>query len=186
MIEIQRFDGVVLATVDADSLCKANLCRANLCRANLIEANLCRANLIEANLCRANLCRANLIEANLCRANLIGANLCKADLCRANLYMANLCKADLIEANLIGAILPTGEVWEVYLAEVVPALLTAGGRPLSEVATEEAWACHSWSNCPMANAFGAQSEEECPILLRPRVQQFIQFFDAGLIPRPEV
>lgn len=36
----------------------------------------------------------------------------------------------------------------------------------------------------MAVAFGVTSEAETPLLLRPRVRQFVQLFDAGLIPCP--
>lgn len=111
------------------------------------------------------------------RANLSGANLVRANLVRANLGDANL-----IGAHLIGARLPTGETWAEYLTEVVPALLTAGGKELAAVATKEHWDCHTWSNCPMAAAFGTETLSGVPALLRPRAQQFIQLFDAGLIP----
>ena len=119
-------------------------------------------------------------------ADLHGAYLHAADLRGADLTGANLHRADLRGANLTGANLPMDETWETYVDQVVPALLTAGGKPLSEVATEAVWDCHSWDNCPMATAFGARGCDECPILLRPRVQEFIQYFDAGLIPRPKV
>jgi hypothetical protein len=65
---------------------------------------------------------------------------------------------------------------------VVPALCQSGGKTLADVAA--AWDCHEWANCPMHVAFGAASESDCPILLRPRVTQFVQLFDAGLIPNP--
>ena len=98
---------------------------------------------------------------------------------------ANLRGADLLGANLLGARgirLPTGETWEEYLTQTVPALCTAGGRALSDVATPEHWDCHEWGNCPMSAAFGVDSMERVPILHRPRVEQFIQFFDARQIP----
>ncbi|AGY57116.1 pentapeptide repeat-containing protein [Gloeobacter kilaueensis] len=163
-------------------------------RANLYGANLTRANLYGANLTRANLEGANLYGAKLTRANLYGANLEGANLTRANLYGANLTRASLEGANLEGAKLgketkispetrlPTGELWSEYLAEVVPALCTAGGRKLEEVAGH--WDCHTWENCPMAAAFGVQGIEEIPLLFRPRAQQFVPLFDAGLIPCP--
>ena len=112
-------------------------------------------------------------------ANLSGANLYRAYLYRANLYRANLSGADLSGAYLTWATLPTGERWEEYLHGVVPALCAAGGVPLTEVARH--WTCHNWSNCPMSAAFQAESISGVPILLRPRVDQFIQFFDANLI-----
>lgn len=104
---------------------------------------------------------------------------------RANLMDANLMGAYLGGADLRGATMPGGETWAQYLADVVPALLVAGGHPLAEVATEKAWACHDWANCPMAGAFDAHSVDDVPLLYRPRAQEFIQFFDAHLIPRPE-
>ena len=93
-------------------------------------------------------------------------------------------RADLTGANLTRALLPTSESWEDYLAEVVPALLTAGGKTLAEVATPEHWNYHTWDNCPMAAAFCCNQMDAVPALYRPRAEQFIQFFDAGLIPRP--
>ena len=119
--------------------------------------------------------------ANLGGADLRGANLGGADLRGANLYGANL-----RGANLRGATIPTGETWEQYLDSVVPAFLTAGGKRLEEVATEEHWNCHDWNNCPTAAAFPGCGIEAVPVLLRPRAEQFIQFFDARLIPRPVV
>ena len=99
----------------------------------------------------------------------------------ADLRGANLRGADLRGADLRGAKLPTGEVWEDYLAEVVPALLAAGGHEVSP----EAWQCHTWNNCPMAEAFGVQRLDMVPLLHRPRVEQFVQLYDAGLIPAPK-
>lgn len=36
----------------------------------------------------------------------------------------------------------------------------------------------------MAHAFDGHDVTAVPLLLRPRAEQFIQFFDAGLIPWP--
>ena len=131
----------------------------------------------------ANLRGANLYGANLRGAHLDGANLRGANLRGANIDGAYLRGAQLQGANLRGVTrLPTGETWDEYLREVVPALLTAGGRTLAEVATEEHWDCHSWKNCPMHAAFDASDIADVPILLRPRAEQFVQFFDAKLIP----
>ncbi len=126
--------------------------------------------------------------ANLDGANLYGANLVRANLDGANLYGANLDGANLDGANLDGAkISPstrieTGETWKEYLEQVLPALLTAGGKALSDVVTKENWDCHTWDNCPMASAFASKDINGVPILLRPRANQFIKFFDAKLIP----
>lgn len=93
---------------------------------------------------------------------------------------ANLRGADLHGAENVR--LPTGETWHEYLTETVPALLTAGGKSLESFA--EHFVCHSWDNCPMAHAFDAHGINGVPVLLRPRAEQFIQFFDAGQIPWP--
>ena len=138
-----------------------------------------RANLRGADLTGANLTGANLRDADLGRANLRGANLG-----RANLRGANLRDADLRGANL------GGYLWEQYLSDVVPTLLTAGGKRVAEVATAETWSCHTWRGdgiaCPIGTAFGCDSLDGVPLLYREQAERFIQFFDAGLIPRPEL
>jgi len=191
------------------NLCNADLESANLCNANLGSANLRDANLRDANLRGANLCNANLRDtdlrgANLEGANLRGANLRDTDLRGANLGVANLRDTDLrgadLEganlrganlrgANLRGANLPAGYRWEVYLATVVPALLTGGGKTLETVIktlrASGGWAhCHTWTNCPLHVAYDATSLEALPPHLRWEGQQFVHFFDAGLIPEP--
>jgi len=168
----------------------ANLRGADLRGAILTGAILTGANLRGAVLTGAVLTGANLRGADLRGANLRGADLRGAILTGANLREANLTGANLRQANLrgailTGAILPTDETWEEYLSQVVPALLRAGGADLGVVATPETWACHSWENCPMAVAFGAHNLRAVPLLHRPRAAQFIQFFDARLIPMPE-
>ena len=104
--------------------------------------------------------------------------------------MKNLRNADLTDADLTGANLrnanhlrlPTGETWDEYLTDTVPALLTAGGKDLASFA--EHWLCHDWTNCPIAHAFDAPDLSQVPVLLRPRAKQFIQIFDAHQIPWP--
>ena len=169
---------------------------ANLAGANLTGANLARANLTGAYLTRANLTGANLAGAYLAGAYLTGANLARANLARAYLAGAYLAGANLARANLAGAYLAgatlndttniTGEPWKEYLASVVPALLTAGGKSLKEVLASGCWDCHEWTNCPMAVAFGIDSPGKAPLLLRPRVEQFVRLFDAKLIPCPVI
>ena len=124
--------------------------------------------------------QANLRYADLRYANLRYANLQYANMRYANLQFANLRSAEMGEAT----VLTYGESWLTYLNEVVPSLLCAGGKPLADVATKEHWECHDWNNCPMAAAFGVKSQDETPKLLRPRVDEFVQLFDAGLIPMP--
>ena len=105
----------------------------------------------------------------------------RADLSGANLFGANLSSAKLNEETNI-----TGESWKEYLEKVVPALLTAGGKTIQEIVESGCWNCHEWQNCPMHIAFGINNKEDGPILLRPRIKQFIQLFDFNLIPCPVV
>ena len=102
-----------------------------------------------------------------------------ADLSGADLREADLHKADLREAKLV-----CGETWEQYLDEVVPTLLTAGGKTLKDIVIADAWECHHWGNCPMAIAFSVVCIEDAPKLYWPRIKEFIQYFDALLIPCP--
>ena len=105
---------------------------------------------------------------------------------------ARLEGANLNRANLEGAILnsasviETGETWAAYLSEVLPELLTAGGRALTDVLSPIHWNCHSWDNCPMAAAFATKGISGVPSLLKPRAEQFIRYFDAKLIPLESV
>ena len=112
-----------------------------------------------------------------------------AESMKAALLMAISQDANLTRADLTGAILPAGYRWEAYLAEVVPALLMAGGKPLADVLAalkaRGGWAaCHQWSNCPLHEAFGADGLDGVPPLYRWEAAQFVQLFDAGLIPEP--
>ena len=138
--------------------------------------------IVEAVKTGANLGGANLGGANLRGANLYGADLGGAYLGGAYLDGANLRGVDLGDTT----VMPNGVTWKQYREEVLPALLTAGGKSLAEVAIAEHWDCHHWGNCPMAAAFGITSDSEGPPLLRPRIREFIQLFDARLIPMPVV
>ena len=160
---------------------KANLRYANLRYANLRSADLSYANLRSANLRYAHLSYANLRSANLRYADLSYADLSYADLSYANLRSANLRYAKIDESTPI----ETGETWKEYKEQVVPALLIAGGKALQEV-VEQSWDCHSWENCPMAVAFNVHRVENIPIIYRPRAEQFIKYFDAGMISKPEI
>jgi hypothetical protein len=140
-----------------------------------------RADLRGAYLSGANLSRADLSRADLSGAYLSGANLSGANLRGANLSGANLRGANLSGTNLSGAV-----TWEKYLSEVVPALLTAGGKTLREVLATGCWECHSWENCPMHAAFGAKSLDEVPVLYRLEASRFVALFDAKAIPLPKL
>ena len=111
-------------------------------------------------------------------ADLGGANLRGADLGGANLGGADLRDAKMNERTT----LPAGYKWDVYLSEVVPALLVAGGRSLAMVAAS--WSCHEWTNCPMAVAFDVHNLDDVPPLYRREARQFVQLFDAGLLSVP--
>jgi hypothetical protein len=157
---------------------------ADLSGADLSGADLSGANLRGANLSGANLSGANLRVANLSVANLSVANLSVANLSVANLRGANLRGANLRGADLSGANLPTGEKYELYLSEVVPALLVAGGKTIEEIFESGSFDCHSWTNCPMHVAFGIDTPSKGPKLLIPRIEQFVQLYDDRLIPPP--
>jgi hypothetical protein len=174
------------ANLGGANLRSADLGGANLGGADLGGADLGGANLGGANLRSADLGGANLGGANLGGADLGGANLGGANLRSADLGGANLRSADLGGANLGGARLTFGETWEKYLEEVVPALLTAGGKTVADIVAAGAWECHDWDNCPMHAAFGIDHSSEGPILLRPRIEEFVRLFDAKLIPLPKV
>jgi hypothetical protein len=165
---------------------RAYLAGANLARAYLAGANLARANLAGAYLAGACLARAYLAGANLARAYLAGANLAGANLAGANLAGAYLAGAYLKNAKIDDTTNLTGEYWKEYLDNVVPALLTAGGKSIEQIVASGCWECHDWTNCPMHEAFSINHASEGPLLLRPRIEQFVQLFDAGLIPCPVV
>jgi hypothetical protein len=167
-----RYTGQTLFEFDGDM--KATVEAAVKARADLAGADLARADLVGANLEGADLARADLAGANLAGANLEGANLEGADLARADLEGASIKMSPDTRIE-------TGETWKEYLEQVVPQLIAAGGHAV----TERAWACHTWDNCPMAEAFGVHATSGAPILLRPRIDQFVRYFDAGLIPMPE-
>jgi hypothetical protein len=162
----------------------ANLRRANLHGANLYGANLRRADLHGANLYGADLRGAYLNGANLRDANLRDANLRDANLYGANLYGANLSEADLSGANLGGARLPGGRTLAEYIAWLPAGLLTLGGKSLAEVTAS--WGNHTWTDCPMATAFGATSLNEVPECHRQAAALFVALFDGRHLPRPEV
>ena len=194
---------LVNAVRDHINLSHADLSGAVLRGADLRGADLRGADLRDAVLSGADLSHAVLSGAVLRGADLSGADLRGADLSHADLRdavlsgavlsHADLSHADLRDAVLSGAVLKgaslekntiieTGETWGQYLNEVLPALLTAGGRTLTEVLTPQHWDCHSWQNCPMAAAFATHNIDGVPLLLKPRAEQFIRYFDAKLIP----
>jgi hypothetical protein len=124
---------------------------------------------------------------------LSGADRSVADLSGADRSGADLSGADLSGAVLSGAkeldgmVMPDGLTFAHYKRDVVPALLVAGGKSLDDLKAAGAWDCHDWSNCPMHVAFGVNSTSEMTgpfAIYRQRADEFIQFFDAGLIPAP--
>lgn len=160
-----------------------DLSRAYFADADLRDCNFATADLSGACLVGADLRGANLRHALLTRSVLADANLCGADLRGADLLGCTIARAKFVGAKLNGANL-TGEPWGQYLTAVVPALLTAGGKSLEQVATRATWACHEWGKCPISVAFDCDSIAGVPRLLCPRATQFVALFDAGLIPLP--
>jgi uncharacterized protein YjbI with pentapeptide repeats len=195
-----RYADLAYADLSDTDLCGANLSGANLPYTDLHKALLYNTGLIAANLRNANLSSSSLARANLEASNLSYADLSYADLSDASLSYSNLSYAnlrgaslrgaslhlaDLKGANLGRACLPDGYSFETYLEEIVPALLAAGGRnPDTFIST--AWECHTWQNCPMAEAFGVDSLDKIPLLYRREAEFFVQLFDAGLIPKPSL
>ena len=91
MIEIKNLKGVVIHTLYADTLRRADLRgadlrEADLHRADLREADLREADLRGADLCGVDLCRADLRRADLCGAYLYGKPLSKTPLQLYNLH----------------------------------------------------------------------------------------------------
>ncbi len=179
-----RYVNLERADLNGVDLERADLRGANLNYADLRGANLNGADLERAHLRGADLERADLDGANLNYANLDGAYLNGAYLKGADLRGANLNYADLRGANLNGAKnlrMPTGETWEEYLTQTLPALLTAGGHALDDVANEEHWVCHDWTNCPIKAAFDVDSTDKVHPLYRQHAKQFLSLFDANQI-----
>jgi hypothetical protein len=188
---INRFTGEVIFSTEAETIKEAVEIAVksgvNLFCANLVGVNLVGVNLVGVNLVGAGLRGTILDGARLDGALLTSASLCGASLCGTSLRGTILDDAILDDAILDGdSIMPDGLKFSRYLSEVVPALLTAGGKSLKEVVESGCWSCHSWENCPMHVAFGIESPDDAPALLRQRVKEFIQFFDAGLIPEPKL
>ena len=92
--------------------------------------------------------------------------------------------ARLNGANLNGAKLPDGRTLDEYVAWLPSGLLTIGGKSLTEVAAS--WGNHTWTDCPMATAFGARSLGDVPKCHRQAAALFVALFDGGHLPRPEV
>jgi len=170
--------------VGSGTLVGAGLCGTDLSGAGLKWANLRQADLTGADLSGANLTGADLRGADLTGAYMLYTNLYGANLTEANLTGASLIEISLIWATLTGATLPNGETFEYFVEHTVPRLLTAGGKPLEEVASRGNWACHSWDNCPIAVAFRTNNTAGVPEEYRDDAELFITLFDSGLIPRP--
>jgi hypothetical protein len=135
---------------------------------------------------RTSVARTSVARTSVARTSVARTSVARTSVAR-DLGGADLGGADLGGADLAKAVLETGETYEKYLSEVVPALLTAGGETVKAIVEDhKAWDCHDWNNCPMACAFKVHTPAETPILLRPRVDQFVRMFDQGLIPKPKI
>lgn len=201
----------VKKAVDADAnLSDANLADADLDGLNLAGANLWRADLRNVDLIGANLTHAYLVDANFARSNLEGAKLTHASLSGANLYRTNLGNTDLSYANLIDATLwganlrganfahanfkgvkdipnftmPDGLRFHQYTRDVVPALLTAGGRSLDDIKQSVGWDPNNCPVGPVEYAFFVDTIDEIPLLYRARAIEFTMLFNAHMLPEP--
>ncbi|MGE4177973.1 MAG: pentapeptide repeat-containing protein [Thermoleophilia bacterium] len=154
--------------------------RADLQGAYLQGAYLQGADLRGAYLRGAYLRGADLRGAYLRGADLRGAYLQGADLRGAYLQGADLRGADVSPDAWIAQDVTFGD-----LLKVLPDLLTAGGRSLDQVVTPRVLSCHTWSNCPMAEAFTVRDPSEVPLQWRPWAALFVWAFDARLLT-PEV
>jgi len=70
-----------------------------------------------------------------------------------------------------------------YIKWLPEGLLTKGGKTLEEVAA--AWGKHTWTDCPMATAFGCHKLEAVPECHRSGAALFVALFDGRHLPRPE-
>lgn len=57
---------------------------------------------------------------------------------------------------------------------------------VEEVLATDCWDCHSWSNCPMHAAFGANDIAEAPKEWQSRAALFVNMFDAGMLEKPQI
>ena len=163
-------------------LTSANMRSADMRHSDMRNANMRSADMRHSDMRSADMRNADMRNADMRSADMRSADMRCADMRSADMSGALMNRAMLNGANMRSAVLTTGESWEKYLSVVVPALCQAGGQPL--VAVADAWNCHEWSNCPMRVAFGVRDEKDYPLLLQPRVAQFVQLFDAGLIKKP--
>ena len=124
-----------------------------------------------------------LSGADMSDADLSGADLPGANLSGANLRRAYLRVADLRGANLSGVTLPNGMTLPEYIKWLPNGLLTQGGKTLEEVA--KGWSNHTWTDCPMALAFGVNGLEKVPECHRAGAALFVVLFDGKHLPKPE-
>lgn len=183
---LNRYTGAVLYEDEDDSLratvgiACANFVGADLVGADLLGANLSGADFASANLKGADLAHANLSDVIFARANLIGANFTGSNLKGAIFMDANLSGSNFAGATVSDeTILPQGVTWGEFVAEVVPALLTATGKPLADA--EDHFACHTWANCPMAWVFGVTTMRAVPAQWRLWASEFLRWFDADVL-----
>lgn len=192
MIEIHDIKGVVLYRArHAQTLCEAVehavAAGVSLAGSDLTMADLTGANLARADLTGADLTGADLTGTKLAGTDLAGAKLAGAKLAGADLTWADLAETDLTETDLTGAWLSGGCLYDTYCAELVPALLRAGGHGTPET-IRASWGCHTWGRpgkalaCPIATAFGVHSIYAVPILHRVVATGFVALFDAGALP----
>lgn len=167
-------------------------------RTSFFWSNLESVNFREARLDAVNFSTSNVRNADFRGANLSGSHFMLADLSGANLERSAYWYADMRLATLSDeTVLPNGITYGEFVHDVVPVLLTAGGRSIEELTTPDIWTTdhRTWGaqikwrrdNCiPIATAFGVDEVSEIPALYRPMSRLFIYLFNNEQIPKPEV
>ncbi len=90
------------------------------------------------------------------------------------LEQAALSKTYLSGANLSRAIVPNGKLFEDYLKDPLEGICD---DPEVKARAKSAWGNHTWTNCPMATAFGWKSYSDIPEDKQMLVGMFIALFD---------
>lgn len=170
---------------------------ANLEQADLRNAWCYRTNFAKAELYGARCDYADLEQADLSQARCQGASFPAAKLRKAKLWQAKfshcwwspwpLTLTVLNGAEMNECILPSGEIWQSFVDQVSPQLLTLRGHNLADLVAASGWT-PTVKRCqwPICLAFDTVSDDLhlFPALLQPRVAQWLHYFEAGILPPP--
>lgn len=184
-----NFDGLiaidgVMTSCDfsTSTLVRADLSNSDLRRCIAVGSDFTGATLADSILRSAILSRSKFVDSNLRNVDFRSANLTDADFTGADMRGFKFDSKTIVKGIKLSRANLTGESWETYLSDRVPELLTSGGRSLKEIS--RAWECHEWTRCPIAMAFNIHDPSDAPRRLRKRVNEFVQLYDLGLIPKP--